>query len=177
MIFTYSSIIKNKLKNNNELYLDYYMKGLNAIKQFIIFSAGNINENFIDGLIQNKNIQIVFYLSDTKFSLKHCKGIIIYERVYNPKNKENKIYLLLLTINKHFRNYGYGKHFMGEFITHVEKLNLSNKRLILHSISSSVEFYKSLGLEEVPDNPYNYRKLFKYEKYDKEAIILHMKIT
>lgn len=179
MIFLYSSIIKNKLKKLNKLYdkdtyNHYYKLGLEKIIPILKEYADTINENFLEELIYQDDIEIIFYSSNTDFVLKNCQGIIIWTKTINPITKEEKIYLLLACIQKQYRKYGYGTVFLQEFINFVKVLNNKSKRIILHSLETSVKFYKSLGFTEVPDKPINYKKLFKFEKYNKKALLLHL---
>ena len=54
----------------------------------------------------------------------------------------------------------------------MKQQNNKNKKLIVHSIDSSVEFYKSSGFTPIIDNPCKYKKFFKFEKYNKNICIL-----
>lgn len=185
MIFLYSSIIKNKLnklynlkklnKYDNNTYNYYYKLGLEQIIPILKEYADTINETFLEKLIYQDDIDIMFYSSNTEFALKNCQGIIIWTKTLNS-SKEEKIYLLLLCIQKYYRKYGYGTVFLQEFIEFIKIQNTKSKRIILHSIETSVNFYKSVGFTEVPDKPSNYKKLFKFEKYNKKALLLNLQL-
>lgn len=194
MIIQYSQFVKTKLSKwfgleksySVETYNHYYLVGLSYIIPLIKQFAETVNENFIENLfhkiqdpavsieklVSRGEIEIIIYSSDTQFKLTNAKGFIVYTKTTHSVTKEEKIYLLLLCVNKSYRKYGYGKVFMEEFIQLVKNSNSKSKRVILHSLDTSLQFYKSFGFTEVPDKVTNYKKLFKYEKYDKETILL-----
>jgi N-acetylglutamate synthase-like GNAT family acetyltransferase len=195
MIFQYSQIIKNKLekiykKYDVSTYNKYYLIGLSHIIQKIKSFTDNINEDFINNLFLNvstqtdtieKNIkkdklEILLYLSNTQFSLKNCQGFIIYTKTTHSVTKKEKIYILLLCIDKPYRNFGYGKVFMEEFIEFIKKSNDKSKRIILHTLDSSFGFYQALGFIQISDKISNYKKLFKFEKLEKNSVILHLEL-
>jgi GNAT superfamily N-acetyltransferase len=172
MIFFYSNILKNFLKKKYQKYdiitynyfFNIYIKKISSmIKEY----ADTINEKFIDKLLESKNIEIVFYQNNSEFNIKKCIGFIIY-----TKTKSN-IYLLLFCIQKAYRKFGYGKIFSEEFINYIENLK---KNLITHPIDSSIEFYKSIGFTQIFDKIYNYKKIFQFEKYNKNAKIFELKL-
>ncbi len=199
MIIQYSQFVKTKLSKwfgpdksySMETYNYYYLAGLSYIIPLIKQFAETVNENFIDHLFHHKikdpavsieklvsrgEIEIIIYSSDTQFKLANAKGFIIYTKTTHSVTKEEKIYLLLLCVNKTYRKYGYGKVFMDEFIQFIKNSNSKSKRVILHSLDTSLQFYKSFGFTEVPDKVTNYKKLFKFEKYDKETVLLEYSI-
>ncbi len=198
MIIQYSQFIKTKLikwfgpkeSYSIETYNHYYLAGLTHIIPLIKQFAETVNDNFIDNLfhkLQDQSIsieklasrgeiEIIFYSSDTEFKLQNIKGFIIYTKTSHSVTKEEKIYLLLLCINKSYRKYGYGKVFMDEFIQFIKNSNTKSKRIILHSLDKSLQFYKSVGFTEIPDKASNYKKLFKFEKYNKKTVLLEYSI-
>lgn len=181
MIFSYKelakkSFLKRYKKYNKINYENYYYSGINYIKPKVIEFADTINENFIDSIFCNNDIEFIFYSTDTTFSLKYCKGIIIYTKSYNSITKEENIYLLLICVDRHYRKFGYGKVFLEEFIDYMKETNNKNKKIILHSLDKSINFYKNIGFTDIEDSPNKYKKLFKYEKYDKNINLLELKI-
>jgi hypothetical protein len=195
MIFQYRQIVKEKLLKLNENYDEstynkYYLSGLTHIIPLIKHFAENVNDNFIDILfhkiynetdsiekiVNRGELEIVLYLSNTNFSLKNCQGFIIYTKTTHSVTKEEKIYVLLICIDKPYRKFGYGKVFMEEFIQDIKNTNTKSKRIILHSLDSCLNFYLGLGFTQVPDKITNYKKLFKFEKYDKESVLLHLEL-
>lgn len=198
MIIQYSQFVKTKLSkwfgsedsNPIDTYNYYYMSGLECIIPMIKQFAETVNGNFIDNLfhklqdpsvsieklVARGEIEIIIYSSDTQFKLSNAKGFIVYTKTTHSVTKEEKIYLLLLCVNKTYRKYGYGKVFMDEFIQFIKNSNNKSKRVILHSLDTSLQFYKSFGFTEIPDKVTNYKKLFKFEKYDKKTVLLEYSI-
>jgi N-acetylglutamate synthase-like GNAT family acetyltransferase len=197
MIIQYSDFVKNKLTKwfgshgySVETYNKYYTSGLTSIIPIIKYFAETVNGDFIDQLfhklfeptvsieklVSRGEIEVIIYSSETEFKLANAKGFIVYTKTTHSVTKEEKIYLLLLCVNKSYRKYGYGKVFMEEFIELVKNSNSKSKRVILHSLDTSLQFYKSFGFTEIPDKITNYKKLFKYEKYDKQTVLLEYSI-
>jgi RimJ/RimL family protein N-acetyltransferase len=175
MLIDFLDIVKKKYPNN---YLHYFNVGKNMIFDILkIDYIDNINENFIDNILNSNNIKIMFYSNTNKFSIKDNIGISVYYIIQN--NKNIKFYLLLFGINKKYRNLGYGTEFLVLFIKYCKSFDNplnKNKSIILHSLNSSYNFYKSLGFIDVNDDKHKYRKLFQYEKYDKNSLILKLQI-
>lgn len=179
MIFLYSDLLKDKLKKkynkyDKYLYDEYYKIGITKISLLIKEYADNINESFIDFLVNSDNIEIVFYSNDSNKSITDNIGIIIYTKSINNKTKKENIYLLLLCIQKEYRKFGYGKILLEEFIKYIKDLNTNDKKIILHPLISSIYFYKTFGFSEILDKPCNYKKLFKFERYNKEISLLSL---
>jgi ribosomal protein S18 acetylase RimI-like enzyme len=173
MIIEYSNIVKRKYPKD---YLQYFNSGKNIICELLKSDyLDNVNENFIDNIFSSDKIKIIFYSNDNKFSMKNNIGIAVYYVIKNTN--EIKFYLLLFGINKKYRNLGYGTNFLNQLIEHYKLFNSTYyKRIILHSLQSSYNFYNSFGFTEIVDDKYKYRKLFQYEKYDKNIIILQLNI-
>ena len=118
----------------------------------------------------------MFYLNNSVFAINNIIGITIYTKTINYRTKQENIYLLLFCIDKNYRMFGYGKIFLDEFIEYIKKSSKKNKNLILHPIDSSINFYESYGFKKIENKPYSYKKLFKYEKYHKNIIILKLNL-
>lgn len=173
MITDFSDIVKQKYKNN---YSYYFNIGKNMICKLLQTDyLDNINEEFIESIFNDNNIKIIFYSYNSNFTIKNNIGIAVYNII--KTNKESKFYLLLFGINKKYRNLGYGSTFLNMFINYCKLFNkIINKTIILHSLKVSYDFYKSCGFIDVIDKKYKYRKLFQYEKYNKDIIILILKL-
>lgn len=174
MIIDYLNIVKMKYPKDHIQYFDI---GKNIICKLLKSDyLDNINENFIDNIFSNNKIKIIFYSNDNKFSMKNNIGIAVYHIIKNIN--EIKFYLLLFGINKKYRKLGYGTEFMNQFIDYCKLINFQRcKRIILHSLISSQKFYNSLGFTEIIDDKHKYRKLFQYEEYNKNTIILQLNIN
>jgi ribosomal protein S18 acetylase RimI-like enzyme len=181
MIFLLSKIIKDKLKKklkekhikyNKEIYKYYFDIYVKKISNIIKTFADTINEKYIDLILNSNNIDIILYGINNNFNIKNIIGFIIFSKT---GVKQDKIYLLLICIQKEYREYGYGKSFIGEFIDFINKsltFNNKYKQIITHSICKSIEFYKSTGFIQITNNIHHYKKIFEFEKYNKNAIIL-----
>ena len=134
MIKDFSEIVKQKYPNNYDY---YFNKGKNMISNILKLDYfDNINNMFIDNVLNSTNIKIIFYSHNNNFLIKNNIGISIYYIVKN--NKETKFYLLLFGINKKYRGIGYGSEFLNIFINYCKSINCKlNKSIILHSIISS----------------------------------------
>lgn len=175
MIFTYNELIKEKLKKSQKSYYELYNTGLIKLIPLIKLCADNINEKFIDRIFNiSNNIEILIYTNCNEFKLTNIIGFIIYDKTCKRQIKEDKIYLLLLCINSIYREYGYGKIFMTEFIEFIIKLNKNQKKIILHPLESTYNFYKSIGFTQTKDKIYKFKKLFNYELYNKNKIIFEL---
>ena len=137
MIIEFSDLVKKKYPND---YLYYFNTGKKMICDMLKLDyLDNINENFIENIMNSKNIKIVFYSHHNNFSIKNNIGIAVYYIITNFT--ETKFYLLLFGINKKFRGVGYGSNFLKIFIDYCKSFNNnSNKSIILHSLSSSYNF-------------------------------------
>jgi GNAT superfamily N-acetyltransferase len=175
MIIDFLDIIKKKYSKNYNYYFDIGKKLIsNILKEDYL---ENVNDNFIDNIINSNNIKIIFYSHNQNFSIKNNIGILIYYITQN--NKEIKFYLLIFSINKKYRGCGYGSDFMNYYINYCKKYkNQYNKSkcIILHSLYSSYNFYKSLGFIDITNNKYKYKKIYQYEKYNKNILLLQLKI-
>lgn len=58
-----------------------------------------------------------------------------------------------------------------------KKTHSKNKKIILHPIEKSIEFYKTFGFVQTNCEPNKFRKLFKYEKYDKNTCLFELFIS
>lgn len=170
MIFSYSELVKNKARKRKIDYKQLYINGLQTLKPIVKEFAETINENFIDQIFDDDDIEIIFYCNDYKFSINTCTGFVIFTKTID------KIYLLLLCVNKKYRKFGYGKVFLEEFVEYTKNKYIKNKKIVLHPLDNTISFYKTFGFNESNCMPCKYRKLFKYEKYDKNATLLELEI-
>jgi GNAT superfamily N-acetyltransferase len=175
MIIDFSDIVKKKYPDN---YLYYFDIGKKIIFNILkVDYNDNINENFINNILNSNNIKILFYSNNNKFLIKNNIGILVYYIIQN--NTDIKFYLLLFGINKKYRNLGYGTIFLSSFIEYCKLFNNplnKNKSIILHSLNSSYKFYKSLGFNDIYNETHKYRKIFQYEKYNKNTLLLQLKL-
>lgn len=161
----YKKFLSNNLDKNKNITLSEFKKS--ATKQILkIFPLYflNINEKYIENILLDQNNYIVFYCMDVNFLLSNITSILIYHKI---KIKELiKYYILLLGTHYKFRNVGYGKLILDEFIIWIKLSNTKNNKtkLILKSVKSSMDFYLSYGFVQSNISNSNSNRLFyKYE--------------
>lgn len=140
-----------KFKDNN-----LYKK--NIINKFV----DNINEDFINNLVNdNKNIMI-FHNIDNINDIDNMTSFIIYRKIIGKT--DIKYAILLFAVHPNIRNAGYGNLILDEFIKFILlTISKKNKCIILHSLDSSLNFYLDYGFEQIKYSKflYNYEGLSK----------------
>jgi hypothetical protein len=167
VLFNLHNIIKIKYKNykkkNNEIisFDEFKIIAIEQFKKIFIFYLSNINHEYIDNIINLNKYQIIISNIGNKFDIKNISSILIYHKT--SSSNLIKYYILLLGTHCRFRNFGYGKILLDEFIEKIIDSNKSNKKIkiILKSLETSMDFYKSYGFvkSELKSN----KLLFKYE--------------
>ena len=175
MIKDFIEIVKNKYPENHQYYFNIGKKMIaNILKNDYL---DNINENFIDNILDSNNIKIIFYSHNNKFLLKNNIGILVHYITQN--NEEIHFYILLFSIKNTHRRVGYGTDFINNYISYCKSYKNSNnkeKYIILHSLDSSYEFYKSIGFIDITIQKHKYKKIYQYEKYYKNMLLLQLKL-
>lgn len=168
---------KNINIENNYDFNTFKIKCIEKIKTIFPNYFTKITQEYIDNILSNKNIQIIFSCLDTKFSISNITSILIYHKT--KSSKLTKYYVLILGTHKKFRKYGYGKLILDEFVEFVKnsKTNQDNKiKILLKSLDSSLNFYLNYGFIICTDNLNTNRLFYKYEpvyelKDNKEKIL------
>ena len=104
----------------------------------------NITKEYIEYLLRDKNNHILFYCIDNVFTKSNIVSLLIYHKIYVKKN--DKCYILLLATQQNFRNMGYGKVFLDEFIEFMKKKK--DITIYLKATEKSKNFYISYGFIE-----------------------------
>lgn len=136
----------------------------------------NLNEKFIKNILNDNKNKIIFQNIDYKMNNYNNTSILIYRKVYYKG--VNKYYILLLGTHKDFRNLGYGKLLLDEFINYLNKKDKNQEKIIyLNSVKESINFYIKYGFKKTNQNIIN-NLFFYYEPYDKKINydILSLKI-
>jgi GNAT superfamily N-acetyltransferase len=174
MLTDLSDIVKKKYPNNFD---EYYIIGKNVISNIAKQDfLDNIDESFIDHALDKDDSKIMCYSNHDKSIIKNLLGIIVY--AITQTNECINFYIILFGIKKSYRKFGYGTALINKFIEfckNYKNTNNKKKKIILHSIDSSYYFYMSNGFTE-SENKYLYKKLYQYEKYNKNLNILEMEI-
>jgi hypothetical protein len=174
MITDLSEIVKKKYPNNFDEYYNIAKKVISNLAK--ISFLDNMNELFIDHVFDKNDNKIMCYSNHDKFIIKNLLGIIVY--AITQTNECINFYLLLCGIKKGYRKFGYGKELINKFIEFCKDYKNNNskkKKIILHSLDSSYHFYISIGFID-SENKYLYKKIFQYEKYNKDMTILEMEL-
>lgn len=154
MLYNFKYIVKHNKLDNAKLYI---------VNIIINNFASNINNNYIRNIVMTKDSEIIFYTTGGKFKLDNIVGIIIYIKT------NINIYLMLFAIHKKYKKYGYGTIMMNEFIESFKNTKL--KKIITHPIYNIDKFYECVGFKFI-DKPFLYKKLFKYEEYEKNIKLM-----
>ena len=166
MIFFFDNLIKEKY-NNIISYEEYYNNKKIIICKLIKSFVENINEKFVDIILNDNKNKIIIHNIDSKFNLWNITAFIIYHKVISKKII--KYYILLIGVNPDLRNLGYGKIILDEFVNWIkinEINNITKKiKIILNSIDSSIDFYKIYGFIKTEEKNYKHKLFFKYEPY------------
>lgn len=146
---------------------EYNKKCLSSISKIFYLYFTGISEDYINTILTNDKIKILFMCMDDNFSLKNIISIIVYHKTIS-KNKI-KYYILAYGIHKKLRMCGYGKYSLDEFVDWIKistNNNNNNKQqiILLKSIKSSMNFYLSYGF--VPSNLSSNKLFYKYEPVD-----------
>lgn len=177
VLFFFDKILKDKYKKiNKNITLDKLReKGIKHLLKIFPLYFSDINDNYIEILLADKNNKILFNCIDHDFKLSNIVSILIFHKT---KTKEfNNYYILLLGTHSEFRRYGYGKIIIDDFITWIKLNNNNNNnksKIILKSITSSLEFYLNYGF--IQTNNKFFKLFYKYEPYisDNEKYILDL---
>jgi len=164
VLFELNDIIKEKYNNyikNNSVkisYEEYKLKALNQFSKIFLFYFNNINKKYIDNILYLNNIHIIIYCIDNSFNKKNITSILIYYKTTSLKL--DKYYILLLGTHERFRNYGYGKVILHEFIESIKQINRYEKKIkiLVKSLERSIKFYYEYGFiqSELKTNKFFY---------------------
>jgi GNAT superfamily N-acetyltransferase len=155
VLLEFDKIIKDKYdiyikkKNLNSISFDEFKSnGLKIFSKLFPFYFSGINQNYIQNILYLNKTCIIVYCIGHKFDIKNITSILIYNKTISFEI--TKYYILLLGTHERFRNYGYGKIILDEFIEFVKKSNKLNKniKILLKSLKKSFEFYISNGFVE-----------------------------
>lgn len=133
--------------------------------------SNNINDKYLKIIKDdNKNKMMICCIDNNEYNIT---SFIIYRKII-LKNEINFI-ILLISVHEEFRNNGYGKIILDEFI---EYINLNTKtekhiNIIIHSLESSEIFFINYGFEKIK----NSRFLKIYEGWKSNSDILLYKFN
>lgn len=175
VLFEFNKIIRNKYNYYKKKFPDkvkdtsqdeFYLIGLEKISHLFPFYFSGITEKYIEKVISNKSNKIVVSCLTDKFDINNITGILIYHKT--KLTNITKYYILILGTHERFRNYGYGKVLLDEFINFIQNKNDKNigiAKVLLKSVESSINFYINYGFTQIkPDEICTNKLFYKYEK-------------
>lgn len=185
MNFYSHDIINNIIdKEHIDKILDEIESFKNIYKYLIhSYSIRDIHFKYIEFLLNNQKVKIVFYCMDYEFDIFNCPSIMIYQNHYNKINNELNYYILLICTKYKYRNQGYGSRLLDGFIENIKEKNKETKynkiKIILSSTEEAVLFYEAYGFKWTRSSLSDYPFLMKYEKYleEKEYFIMELQIN
>lgn len=141
----------------------HFMNHSSKIKNYIKLNfLENINDEFIDVILDDTNNKIVFHNIDNTINNYNNTSFLVYHKVY--KEHTIKYYILLLGTNKKIRNCGYGKLLLDDFIDHIRNKTKKNITIYINSINDSKQFYINYGFKKLDLIKKN-TLFFNYEPY------------
>ncbi len=169
VLFEFDDIIKKKYKYyekkkpekiTNISFNEFKNIGIQQLSNIFYLYFSDISENYINNIIFNDKTHIILSSIDGDFSIDNIMSILVYHKTKSLGSV--KYYVLLLGTHKKFRKLGYGKVILNEFIDTIKSNDKqTNKKILLKSLESSMEFYLSFGFVQTNLKP---NKLFyKYE--------------
>lgn len=108
--------------------------------------SNNINEKYIEIIKKDdKNKMIISCIDNDK---NNITSFIIYRKII--LKSEIKFIILLIGVHEEFRNNGYGKIILDEFVEYIKQLK-TNKiiTIIVHPLDSSEYFFINYGFVKI----------------------------
>jgi len=128
--------------------------------------SNNINEKYIEIIKKDeKNKMIISCIDNDK---NNITSFIIYRKIV--LKTEIKFIILLISVHEEFRNNGYGKIILDEFIDYIKKIKTKKPiNIIVHPLDSSEFFFINYGFVKIEKS----RFLKEYEgwKIDSHKLI------
>lgn len=153
MLYFFDDIIKAKYsvyKSKRSIGKKEYIESCyeKIFKLFPHYFNG-INKKYITDLFNNPSVKMLVYTNELmmeNIKKEHIIGLIIYYKF------EYKYYVLALGIHCIYRNMGYGTIMLDEFVDYVREFCTDSNEIIVDSLSSTTEFYKSYGFFETDES-------------------------
>jgi len=164
---------ENKVSKKSIKFKNYQDSKLKNQSKFVHKFGDNINASYVDRVCNTKyngkKNRILFVSLSGKISYDDIISTIVDKRVLNLKEKRRYI-IFMFGVLPELRNKGLGRFSLEKYYDFIDKKK-SKTEIILHSLKSSLEFYKKLGYQDVQINYF----LMRYEQYNienKDKIIL-----
>lgn len=161
MFHDFDEIIENDvneldIKDDKENYIEFYKSYL--ISKLPVYLE-TVSDEYTEEIILSTENKILFFSNDDVFRDTNIISIIVYKK-YICSEKDIHYNILLLGTNNKIRKCGYGSYIIKCFFDKIKKENPPNTRIsvVLESVESSYNFYKSLGFNPI-------KKLSKYSHF------------
>lgn len=152
----------------------FHIKNKKLYTSFIYSCASNINEKYIDLLLNDHKINLYLFNIDGFLHDDNNLGFIFIRKTYSKK--QHLYYLLLIGIHPEFRNLGYGKMILDDFIQSIKINNTKQYYMIVHSTQNNLNFYIQYGFQ-ISLSPKKYKIIYQYENYNDHDIIMNLNLN
>ena len=144
MLLTINEILERKKKRITK-------ENLLNQKREILYTIVDeeFGEKYIEKVLKDtKSVFYVYYMGDNIENEDELCGICIVRLISNTKKIRSNV-MTLLCIRDDLRGNGYGSMFLKLIMNKIKPTNSKKENLLyIHSLESSVQFYKSHGFEE-----------------------------
>ena len=149
-----SRINKETVNKKSKKYINYKENKLENRSKFIYKFADNISPSYIDRICYSnhnrKKNRLLFVSFTGKQVYDDVVATIIDRKVMDVKGKVRYI-IFMFAILPSLRNKGYGRLSLRKYYDFVQKKNKLTE-IILHSLKTSIEFYKKIGFHQIQTN-------------------------
>lgn len=133
----------------------FFLKDKIKYKNLISKCFENIDDDYIDKIINNKDIKLLLFCNDYIFNENKIVGMILFVKIIFEK--EDNYYISLFGIFDEYKNYGYGNHLMNEFKLCIKKSKSKNKKnIIIYTLKNSIHFYLKNDFTKIMNEKYIY---------------------
>lgn len=157
---------KNQVNKKSKKFRNYHDSKIKKQANFVHKFGDNVNASYLDRVCNSKyngkKNRILFVSLTGKISQDDIIATIVDKRVLNLKEKIRYV-IFMFGVLPELRNKGLGRLSLEKYYDFIARKK-SKTEIILHSLKSSLEFYKKLGYQDVQINYF----LLRYEGYDIE---------
>lgn len=157
-----------KKSNVKEQKFEYTLYYKNYLLSILPDYLETVNDNYMIDKIFCEDNKILFFSNDDKITDSNIISIIVYKKyICSPTNIHYLIFLL--GTNNNVRKCGYGSYILQEFFKRIKIENSPDTKIsiVLESVESSVQFYKSIGFNQIKKLK-KYSHFFDVDKKDEE---------
>lgn len=164
---------KNMVNKKTNKFRNYHDSKIKNQANFVHKFGDNVNASYVNRVCNSKyngkKNRILFVSLTGNILQDDIIATIIDKRVLNLKDKRRYV-IFMFGVLPELRNKGLGRFSLEKYYDFIARKK-SKTEIILHSLESSLEFYKKLGYQDVQVNYF----LMRYEGYcieNKQEMIL-----